>query len=231
MTARWAALLVAGAFVLGACGGDDDAEGDAVDVTLADGGDDAVSTDASSDDATGADDGASGDTTADSLVIDDGASADGDVVVTGDPALFALTQLSTDEVCAMFPKADVESIVGVSVADPSGMNIPSLGTNCLYNDAATFDLVAKLEFSVFDWNTVVGLTSFQPEGAPETEECDVAGRPALCTPAYEVDGFATGAQVYVKLGGDGDIVLFTESSLGLDQAMQLAELAATHLPT
>ena len=225
-----AALLVS-VGMLGACGSDDD--GDAGDVTVVaddatDGATDATQPggDASADTAAAGD---GTDAATPTLVVDDGSGADGDLPVTGDPALFALTELPTDQVCALIPQPDVESIVGVAVADPSGMQAAGLGTNCLYNDAATYDLVAKLEFSVFDWNTVKGLTSFKAEGVPATEDCQVAGRTALCTPEYELDGFATGAQVYVQLGGDGDIVLFTESSKGLDQATQLAELAFSNL--
>ncbi len=222
------AVTVAGALVLGACGSDEQG-GDAPDATAADVtvADEAATsaTDTGSGGAT--DDTAAGST--DTLAVDDGSSEDGGGDMVGDPALYALTQLSVDAVCALLPKDQVEAIVGGVVADPTGMQISSLGANCLYSDATTFDLVAKLEFSVLPWEAVVGLASFKPDGAPETEECSVARRAALCTPEYESDGFATGAQVYVQLGGDGDIVLFTESSMGVDAATALAELALSNL--
>jgi len=222
------AATVVGTLVLGACGSDEQG-GDAPDATVADVTvpDEAATsaTDTGSGGAT--DDTAAGST--DTLAVDDGSSADGGGDVVGDPALYALTQLSVDDVCALLPKDQVEAIVGGAVADPSGMQISSLGANCLYTDATTFDLVAKLEFNVLPWTAVVGLAEYAADGVPEAQDCTIGGRPALCTPEYELNGISTGAQVYVQLGGDDDISLFTESSKGLDLATQLAELAFANL--
>ena len=224
------AAAVTSALVLGACGGsDDDTSADtAADVTVADDGQATATSAAAGDGGTdgGTDDGTD---VVDTLVVDDGSSADADTAVTGNPALFALTELPTDEVCAMIPPADAEAIVGVTLGEPSGMQAAGLGTNCIYNDPETFDMLAKLEFSVLPWSAVVGLASFKPDGVPATEECEVAGRSALCAPEYEADGFFTGAQVYVQLGGDEDIALFTESSKGVEAATRLAELALSNL--
>ena len=230
------AVTVASALVLGACGSDE-SSGDQSEVTAADDGGASAAIDAgggaidtvagggATSDTLAADD-ASSDTLA---AADDGSSTDSGDEVVGDPTLFALTQLTVDAACALLPKDQVEGIVGAAVAAPTGMEISSLGVNCLYTDATTLDLVAKLEFNRIPWTGVVGLTSYPAEGVPKAEDCTVGGRRALCTPAYELGGSSIGAQVYVQLGGDDDITLFTESSKGLDIATQLAEQALANV--
>lgn len=168
--------------------------------------------------------------TAGNATTDVTAGTSATVPAGADGELAGLATLTTDQVCALLPKDEVEQITGKTVSDPAGTAIAGLGTNCLYYDAAaSLDLVAKLEFNAFDWQAITGLLAISLDGTPTATPCSIGGRDAFCQDTSETRGITNDAAVYVKLGGDHDPVLFVSSSAGLATATQLAEDALANL--
>lgn len=205
---RTVALALVLALALGACGGDDDAEGAGGSGTAD----------------TGGDSGASAATAAPEGGGTGSGEPEGGLPTGGmDPEIIAIAELPEAEFCGLLTRDDVVELTGVEVDEGDFTTFEGLGTNCLYTEAGTFETVAKHEVGFLSWSDYAGLVSLQlgDDAPPPAEPCEVDGREALCSePFTDPDGIlSTGFQVAVKLGTDADPYLLVEMP---DQAAAIA---------
>lgn len=154
----------------------------------------------------------------------DGSGAEGG---SGSPAGPAYLDEAT--LCALVSEADVEAAIGEDVEAPAYSSFEDLGSNCIFYTVDRFELGAMIEIRDGSYAASVALyTADTGAGTPSGVECDVAGRPAVCRPGYQLDGFTYGAVRLVQIGEPTDQGLYVEAltDSGVDT---LAALATTNI--
>lgn len=148
-----------------------------------------------------------------------------DIAVVDDPLVAAVDAITPAEVCTLAPRAELETIVGMSLTQPIELDFNDLGAVCSYVEdlGGTSATVASIELSTIDF-------ALQIDPSAETvSECTVGGHTAWCQDTFSDSAMRVDATVVVALGDDSQPAMVVTSSVGLDAAVEIAELALSNL--